>query len=59
MCGRYVTKDQAEIERYWKVKGRDITEPFRARYNAAPTLVMPVIRGGGNWASPVSPDTFT
>lgn len=48
MCGRYVTKDQAEIERYWKVKGRDIAEPFRARYNAAPTLVMPVIRGGGH-----------
>lgn len=48
MCGRYVTKDQAEIERYWKVKGRDIAEPFRARYNAAPTAIMPIIRGGAS-----------
>lgn len=46
MCGRYVTPDQAAIERYWKVKGRDIAEPLRARYNAAPTLMLPIIRGG-------------
>lgn len=46
MCGRYVTPEQAEIERYWKVKGRSIAEPMRARYNAAPTLLMPIIRGG-------------
>lgn len=46
MCGRYVTKEQAEIERYWKVKGRGIAEPMPARYNAAPTLKMPIIRGG-------------
>lgn len=45
MCGRYVTPEQAEIERYWKVKGRDISEPMKARYNAAPTLMMPIIRG--------------
>lgn len=46
MCGRYVTPEQAAIERYWKVKGRGIAEPLRARYNAAPTLLLPIIRGG-------------
>lgn len=46
VCGRYVTPEQTEIERYWKVKGRNIAEPMRARYNAAPTQMMPIIRGG-------------
>ncbi len=39
MCGRYVSPEQAAIERQWHV-GRhnqpDLSEPFAARYNVAP-----------------------
>jgi len=43
MCGRYVSKDQAAVERLWKLK-RGGGEPFSARYSAAPTQLLPVIR---------------
>jgi len=42
MCGRYVSKDQAAIERAWNV--RFSGNPFGPRYNAAPTDYLPVIR---------------
>lgn len=39
MCGRYVSPEQAAIERQWHI-GRhnqpDLSEPFAARYNVAP-----------------------
>jgi putative SOS response-associated peptidase YedK len=43
MCGRYVSKDQAAVERAFNVVrgGGDV---FEAHYNAAPTLTLPVIR---------------
>jgi putative SOS response-associated peptidase YedK len=43
MCGRYVTKEQAAVERVWNLTrgGGDI---FGARYNAAPTDRLPVVR---------------
>lgn len=42
MCGRYVSPSEADIERVWNlVRGGN---PFPARYNAAPTLELPVIR---------------
>jgi putative SOS response-associated peptidase YedK len=43
MCGRYVSKDQAAIERFWNLTrgGGDI---FGARYNAAPTQRLPILR---------------
>lgn len=43
MCGRYVTKDQAAIERAWNLK-RGGGNPFGPRYNAAPTQYLPIIR---------------
>ena len=46
MCGRYVSPEQEAIERVWKVTPRDNGNPFKVRYNAAPTLMLPVIRGG-------------
>lgn len=42
MCGRYVSKDQAAIERAWNLKGGG--SPFGARYNAAPTQSLPIVR---------------
>lgn len=43
MCGRYVTKAEAEIERFWNVR-RGGGAAFGALFNAAPTQALPVIR---------------
>lgn len=43
MCGRYVSPDQATIERAWHI-GRSTSNPFKQRYNVAPTTVIPVLR---------------
>jgi putative SOS response-associated peptidase YedK len=40
MCGRYVSRDQAAIEREYDIR---ITDPFEKIYNAAPTMKLPVI----------------
>jgi putative SOS response-associated peptidase YedK len=43
MCGRYVSKEQASIERHWNlIRGGD--DPFGPVYNAAPTMQLPIIR---------------
>lgn len=43
MCGRYVHPDQAAIERGWHI-GRGQGNPFAARYNVAPTSLVPMLR---------------
>ena len=40
MCGRYVSKEQASIERHWNLI-RGGGDPFGPVYNAAPTLQLP------------------
>jgi len=45
MCGRYVAPERAAIERAWHL-GRSNSNPFRQRYNVAPTTVVPVLRSG-------------
>ncbi|MCK7502966.1 MAG: SOS response-associated peptidase [Desulfobacterales bacterium] len=42
MCGRYVSPDEAAIERAWNVI--HAPNPFRTVYNAAPTMDLPVVR---------------
>jgi putative SOS response-associated peptidase YedK len=42
MCGRYVTKAAAELERFWNITRGDLA--FDGAYNAAPTQRLPVIR---------------
>ena len=42
MCGRYVTKATAELERFWNITRGGIT--FGGAYNAAPTQRLPTIR---------------
>lgn len=44
MCGRYVSKEEAAIEREWNLRGGS-GNPFRANYNAAPTQMLPIVRG--------------
>lgn len=41
MCGRFVSREQAAIEREYNIKVRN---PFERVYNAAPTMQLPVIR---------------
>ena len=43
MCGRYVSPDQAAIERAWHI-GRHNSNPFVERYNVLPTTSVPVLR---------------
>jgi putative SOS response-associated peptidase YedK len=44
MCGRYVSPAQAAIEREWEVGRKSNPDPFRQRYNVAPTQQVPVLR---------------
>lgn len=43
MCGRYVSPEQAAIERAWHI-GRHNSNPFRRRYNVLPTTDVPILR---------------
>ena len=43
MCGRYVSPEEAEIERFWHI-GRHNSNPFPRRYNVTPTSIIPVLR---------------
>jgi len=43
MCGRYMSPDQAAIERPWHI-GRQNSNPFKRRYNVAPTQAVPALR---------------
>ena len=43
MCGRYVSPDQAAMEREWHV-GRANSNPFPRRFNVAPTTLVPILR---------------
>jgi len=43
MCGRYVSPEEAEIERFWHI-GRHGRQPFGRHFNVAPSSVVPVLR---------------
>src|SRR5688572_21837270 len=42
MCGRYVTRDQAAIERYFNLRQHQFK--LTDRYNVAPTTTVPAVR---------------
>ena len=42
MCGRYVSPEQAEMERLFHI-GRHNGNPFKRRFNVAPTMDVPVL----------------
>lgn len=42
MCGRYVTPDEAALERYWTIDRRS-GNPLRERFNVAPTTIVPIL----------------
>jgi putative SOS response-associated peptidase YedK len=43
MCGRYVTPEQAEMERLFHIGRRSNPNPFRQSYNVAPSMEVPVL----------------
>ena len=43
MCGRYVSPDQAAMERAWHI-GRGNNNPFTRNFNVAPTTQVPLLR---------------
>jgi len=43
MCGRYVSPEQAAIERAWHI-GRSTSNAFGQRYSVAPTTQVPILR---------------
>ena len=43
MCGRYVSPEQAAIERAWHI-GRHNNAPFKRRFNTFPTDTIPFLR---------------
>jgi hypothetical protein len=43
MCGRYVSPEEAEIERLWRV-GRHNNNPFAGRFNVSTTAIIPILR---------------
>jgi len=47
MCGRFVSREQAAIEREYNIRVR---QPFERVYNAAPTMELPVLRVAGTEA---------
>jgi len=47
MCGRYVSPDTAAIERAWQIARSTGANPFQRRFNVAPTMTIPVLRGAG------------
>jgi putative SOS response-associated peptidase YedK len=42
MCGRYVSPEQASIERAWHI-GRTSSNPFPRRFNVQPTTAVPML----------------
>ena len=43
MCGRYVSPEEAAIERFWHI-GRHNNNPFPRRYNVTPASAIPILR---------------
>jgi putative SOS response-associated peptidase YedK len=53
MCGRYVTPDEAALERFWTLDRRN-WNPFRQSFNVAPTSIVPVVRRADDGACTLS-----
>jgi putative SOS response-associated peptidase YedK len=43
MCGRYVSPDEAAMERYWRIGAGNSGRWIRRVYNVAPTMTVPVV----------------
>ena len=48
MCGRYVSPEQAAIERAWHIGRRNWPEWILPSFNVVPTSVVPIVRQAGD-----------
>jgi len=55
MCGRYVSPEEAAIERYWHIGARDSNRWIRRSFNVAPTATVPIVLNDENGAVEVIP----
>ena len=46
MCGRYVSPEEAAIERFWKLSKAQRDNPLGARFNVSPASIVPMLRLG-------------
>ncbi|NQD91675.1 SOS response-associated peptidase [Pseudomonas sp. CrR25] len=46
MCGRYVTREEAAMERAWHIGARNSGQWIRQCYNVAPTMAVPMVMPG-------------
>src|SRR5258708_11533912 len=44
MCGRFVSPEEATIERYWHLGRKNNPNPFARRFNVFPTDTIPFLR---------------
>ena len=44
MCGRYVSSEEAAIERFWKLNHAQRENPLGGRFNESPTATIPMLR---------------
>ena len=43
MCGRYVSPEEAEIERFWKLSHAQRANPLGGRFNVSPASLVPML----------------
>lgn len=55
MCGRYVSPEEAAIERYWHIGAGDSNRWIRRSFNVAPTATVPILRNDEDGAVEVIP----
>lgn len=46
MCGRYVSPEEAAIERFWQLSNAQKRNPLAQRFNVAPTMQIPMLHRG-------------
>ncbi len=55
MCGRYVSPDEAAMERYWHIGARNSGRWIRRVYNVAPSMSVPMVLSNDDGSPEVVP----
>jgi putative SOS response-associated peptidase YedK len=55
MCGRYVSPDEAAMERYWHIGARNSGRWIQQIYNVAPTMTVPIVLNSDDGSPEVLP----
>lgn len=55
MCGRYVSPDEAAMERYWHIGARNSGRWIQRIYNVAPSMTVPIVLNNDDGSPEVVP----